>query len=182
MRGEGFHNHLVGQAERRFVAYGFETATEHRLVLPDGRVNYVDLLARRQGMAIACEVETTARYVAVNVAKARALALPLWVLVPTRAVHRAVLRRLRAEGFDDVKPTPPTAVTDSATKLRGRGQWPSAYIFLFSQLDKALRYGFPPSGTANTTPENKRGNGKEKTNPPGHPGNIPHTNRTEIRP
>ena len=163
MRGDGFHNHLVRSAERLFIAAGFETATEHRMVLPDGRVDYIDLLAWRDRMQIACEVETTPRYVAVNVAKAAALGLPLLVLAPTRAVHRAVLHRLRAAGFDHVEPTPPTVMTGSHEGFST--EKPSVHIFLFSQLHAAFTDCFQPPEAANTTPENKCGRGNQKTNP-----------------
>ena len=86
MRGKAFHNYLVGLAANVFCRTGFEVHFEYGLKLSDGRADYVDLLARKEGLSIICEIETTSRHVLDNVAKAESLNMPLWVVVPNRKV------------------------------------------------------------------------------------------------
>lgn len=98
MRGGTLHNFVVQEAREVFVLFGFDTAIECPVDLVDGRRNFVDLLATRGRHTIACEVETTPRYVLTNVAKARALGLRLWILTPNRGVMDAVTGKLRRGG------------------------------------------------------------------------------------
>jgi hypothetical protein len=95
MRGKAFHNHLAAQVARDFLRAGFGVWAEYGLRLPDGQTDFVDVLAGREGATIACEVETTARHVLENVAKAQALQLTLWVVVPNRQIWSAVARKVR---------------------------------------------------------------------------------------
>ncbi|MCP5115084.1 MAG: hypothetical protein GY953_29995, partial [bacterium] len=48
LRGRSFHNDLVQRAESTFQPHGFVTVRECPLPLPDGRTDFVDLLAHRQ--------------------------------------------------------------------------------------------------------------------------------------
>ena len=94
MRGGGFHNYLVGEAEMILREMGFKTAREHPETLPGGGKNFVDLLARREGLTVCIEAETTARNVLSNAIKADQIGCPLIVLVPNAAVRKAVIRKL----------------------------------------------------------------------------------------
>jgi hypothetical protein len=95
LRGKAFHSHLAAQVARDFLRAGFRVWPEYGLRLSDGRRDFVDLLAGREGVTIACEVETTARHVLENVAKAQALRLTLWIVVSNRKVASAVARKVR---------------------------------------------------------------------------------------
>ena len=94
LRGGGFHNYLVGEAEMVLREMGFETAREHPETLPGGGKNFVDLLARREGLTVCIEAETTARNVLSNAIKADQIGCPLIVLVPNAKVRKAVVRKL----------------------------------------------------------------------------------------
>jgi hypothetical protein len=100
LRGDALHNLLVERTGEAFRQGGFEVRLEHGIRLSDNRTDYVDLFARRGTSTVVCEIETSARYVLVNVAKAEALGLPLWVVVPNRKVLSAVARRLKRAGYD----------------------------------------------------------------------------------
>ncbi len=142
MRGGPLHNYLVARAGDVFSADGFEVRMECPLHLDDGRIDFVDLLASRGGCVVACEVETTARHVLINIDKARALALPLLIIVPNRKVYRAVVGKVR-----------------SASPAGGK----AAIIFLtLCELPQALRNCFPLFSQANV----RRKNGKIKGTAP----------------
>ena len=88
-----FHNHLVQQAATIFKDAGLLVHLEYPIKLPDGRTNYVDLFITRDWdipTTCVCEVETTPRYVLVNVEKALALKLPLCVIVPDRKLKTSI--------------------------------------------------------------------------------------------
>jgi len=134
LRGKAFHNHLAAQVARDFLRAGFGVWPEYGLRLVDGRRDFVDLLAGREGATIACEVETTARHVLENVAKAQALRLTLWIVVPSRQVWSAVTRKVRK-----VPRTP------SAAPIQ---------ILLVGEVFQRLTSCLPSFSAANSGPEN----------------------------
>lgn len=95
LRGQGLHNFLVEEAAKDFQDEGCRVRREHRIRLADGTVNYADLFVEKTGMTFICEIETSARHVVDNAAKAQAARLPLWIVVPNPKVRSAVLRRLK---------------------------------------------------------------------------------------
>ena len=99
VRGQRLHNHIVAEAATIASREGWKVAVEHPLRLPDQGLDFVDLLLLREPVTFAVEVETTARYVRVNAAKAAALDLPLLVLVPNRKVGSTVRRVLDQAGY-----------------------------------------------------------------------------------
>lgn len=101
LRGGNLHNYLVFESEDILRDAGFETHQEHPKKLPDGSLDFIDLLAEKEGFLVCIEVETSARYVLINAAKAEQLGLPLVVVVPTRKVKRAVQNKL---GTTDIRP------------------------------------------------------------------------------
>jgi len=103
MRGKAFHNYLVGLADDAFRRTGFDVRLEYGLKLSDGKADYVDLLAQREGLAIICEIETTPRHVLDNLAKAELLDMPVWVVVPSRKVKAKVIRKLQRAGYKSRK-------------------------------------------------------------------------------
>jgi hypothetical protein len=94
LRGGALHNYLVFESEGILQGAGFETYQEHPKKLPDGGLDFVDLLAEKEGFVVCIEVETSARYVLTNAAKAEQLGLPLIVVVPTRKVKKSVQNKL----------------------------------------------------------------------------------------
>lgn len=123
LRGGALHNYLVLESEGILQNAGFETYQEHPKKLPDGGLDFIDLLAEREGFLVCIEVETSARYVLTNAAKAEQLGLPLIVVVPTRKVKRAVQNKLRK------------------TDIRPGGH--DIYILLLAQLKKGVMNYFP---------------------------------------
>ena len=77
LRGAMFHNHIVTETDSIFRRAGFDTFTEHAIRLNDGRLDFVDILVQRGNHQLCIEIETTARNVLDNAAKAEALGLPL---------------------------------------------------------------------------------------------------------
>jgi len=140
LRGGKLHNYLVLESEGIFRDAGFETYQEHPKKLPDGGLDFVDLLAEKKGFLICIEVETSARYILTNAAKAEQLGLPLVVVVPTRKVKRAVQNKLRK------------------TDIRPGGC--DIYILLLSQLKQELTNCFPLFSSANEGRKNKKTNNK----------------------
>lgn len=98
MRGGAFHNFIVGRCATALRRAGFAAELEAHRRLADGRLDAIDLVARRGEFTVAVEVETTPRGVASNAEKALALALPLWIVVPDRRVQRAAHVRLVRAG------------------------------------------------------------------------------------
>lgn len=129
MRGECFHNFLVEKSALGFQEVGFSTTLECPVHLRDGRIDFIDILAIKGAIKIACEVETTPRYVLVNVEKALALALPVWIVVPTRSIEKVIERKLL-----QALPEP----------HRSR-----ICILLPDQLEQALTHCFPTVPSAN---------------------------------
>ena len=145
LRGDSFHNLLVYRVRALLEPAGFAVFLEHPIRLPDGRLNFIDLLACRDQLQLACEVETTARYVAVNAQKAQALDMPLWIIVPTQQLKQAVRRKV-----DQAVDAPPGA---------------SIQFLLPDELPQALTKCFPgfPAGKWSHGKHGKT----EKTDPNG---------------
>ncbi|AQQ70919.1 hypothetical protein SMSP2_01282 [Limihaloglobus sulfuriphilus] len=99
LRGGKLHTHLALQTESLLNRAGFETRLEHPEKLPDGRLDFVDILARRGEAMIFVEIETTPRYVLTNAAKAERLGIPLIIVVPSKKVQKEVKARLRCSGL-----------------------------------------------------------------------------------
>lgn len=68
LRGGAFHNLMVARANAALRREHWETALEYPVRLADGRTDYLDIRACRCGLTLAIEVETTPRYVQVNMA------------------------------------------------------------------------------------------------------------------
>ena len=100
MRGQAFHNYLVDEAAAELREAGFGVETEVPLHLGNGQVDFLDILASREGFRLGCEVETSTRHVVTNALKAHQLRLPLIVVVPNRKVLEAVTRKLEGEFRD----------------------------------------------------------------------------------
>lgn len=138
MRGDPLHNSLVAKASEAFSDFGFNTTLECAIALDDGRIDFVDLVAEHGDCLVACEVETTPRGVLSNAAKAGALNLPLWILVPNRKVLSAVSKKLnissRKPGDREIK------------------------ILLLGQLRQELMNCFPLFFPANVQRKNRKTN------------------------
>ena len=143
LRGGTLHNYLVLESEGILQDAGFETHREHPQHLPDGSLDFIDLLVQRGNCLICIEVETSARHVLTNAAKAQQLELPLIVIVPTRKVKKAVQNKL------------------SKSTIKPAGC--DIYILLLSQLKQELTNHFPLFSSANEGRKNKKTNiNKEK--------------------
>ena len=129
LRGGWLHNHLVFETDKILRGRGFITSRESPQKLPDGKLDFVDILAEKDGIMICFEVETTVRYVLTNAAKARQLGLPLIVVVPNKKVKKAVADKLKN--------------SISATQNE------SICILLLSQLNKELSNYLSKSIVAN---------------------------------
>ena len=129
MRGKMLHNHVAYRCAEIAERAGCQSALEVPIPLPDGRIDYVDVVISRDRFRVACEIETSARYVAVNTEKASALGLPLLIIVPNRRVRNAVKRRVRGS-------------------LRAL-QTPLVSVLLLGQFEQALTRCFAFISTAN---------------------------------
>ena len=94
MRGDAFHQFLAERASFDLWNAGFTVLQEHPIRLADGRLNFIDLFCTRGDVTLACEIETTVRYVSINAEKARMLDVPLWVIVPTQRLKQAARRKV----------------------------------------------------------------------------------------
>ena len=94
LRGGKLHNLLVLASERVFQNAGFLTDQESPKRLPDGKLDFIDLLVCRDRFLIAIEVETSARSVLSNALKAEQFGSRLWVVVPNRKVQKAIQEKL----------------------------------------------------------------------------------------
>ena len=138
MRGRTLHNYLVLEADKIFQKAGFKTACESPQQLPDGGVDFVDLLVERGSYLLCVEVETTARYVLTNVGKAVQLGLPLIILVPNIKVKKAVSKRLQ---------NAPKSMAEHRIT-----------ILLLGQLEYEVMNYFPLFSAANKQWENRKTN------------------------
>ncbi len=142
MRGGAFHNLLVAEAVSVFDRHGFETVPECPVRLPDGRTDFVDLLATRDTTVIACEIETTPRNALFNIRRADAARLPLFVIVPTRAVRATVCRQV-------------ASVVVTSESGRKKGGVERIWILLPDELPQALTNCFPLISPANGAAKTK---------------------------
>lgn len=136
LRGGNLHNYLVLESEGILQDAGFDTHQECPRTLPDGALNFIDLLAERDGFIVCIEVETSARHVLTNAAKAEQLELPLVVIVPTRKVKKAVQNKLN----------------NSSIRPGNR----DIYILMLTQLKQELTNCFPLFFSANKGKKNKK--------------------------
>ena len=136
LRGGVLHNYLAQEAASIFRQAGFETWLEKGVLLLDQKVDFVDLMVQRGNCILCVEIETSARHVLDNTAKADVLGLPLWIVVPNRTVKKAV-----------------------AGKLKNRPCRPGGlriYILLLSELEQVVTNYFPLFSPANRPWENKK--------------------------
>ena len=141
LRGDAFHNHLVDLSAELLLKSGLQAWPEHPLPLPDGRINFVDLLITGpfgSGVVFACEIETTTRYVLVNIEKAIALSLPVWIIVPNHQLKRAAQRKVKSS---------------FAGHERG-----DICFLVPGQITQALTHCFPRCPAANVARENRKSN------------------------
>lgn len=135
LRGGKLHNYLVTESEGILQGAGFETYQEHPKKLSGGGVDFIDLLAQKGDFMICIEVETSARYVLTNAAKAEQLGLPLVVIVPTRRIRKAVRDKLQQ-----------SAISPGGCAI---------YILLLSQLKQEVMDCFSFFSSANDRRKNK---------------------------
>ena len=138
LRGGAFHNHMVHEAESTFRKLGFATWLEHGIRLPDGRLDFVDLLVHRGNCILCVEIETTCRNILQTATKADSLGLPLWIIVPNRKTRDSVNRKLER-----------VPVRPGGLKI---------YVLLLNQLNQILTKYCPQNSPVNGT----RGNRKTK--------------------
>lgn len=138
LRGGNLHNYLVLESEGILQDAGFDTHQECPRTLPDGALDFIDLLAERDGFIVCVEVETSARHVLTNAAKSEQLGLPLVVIVPSRKVKRAVQNKL------------------NNSNIRPGNH--DIYILMLSQLKQELTNCFPLFSSANEGRKNKKTN------------------------
>ena len=142
LRGGRLHNYLVCETENIFRHAGFSTRQEYPQRLPDGRLDFVDLLVQRGNCMICVEIETSARNILTNASKADQLGLSLIVVVPSRKVQKAVKTKLNQ-------------FNTTAGALR-------VYDLLLAQLGNELTKYFPLFSVANDERENKKSNQNEE--------------------
>ena len=135
LRGGNLHNYLVLESEGILQGAGFNTHQECPKKLPDGDLDFVDLLAEREGFVVCIEVETSARHVLRNAAKAELLELPLVVIIPSRKVKKAVQNKL------------------NNSNIRPGNH--DIYILMLAQLKQELTNCFPLFSSANEPWKNK---------------------------
>lgn len=136
LRGGKLHSYLVLESESILRDAGFETYQEHPKNLNDGGTDFLDILARKGDFVLCIEIETTARNVLTNAAKAEQLGLPLIVVVPNNQIKKAVQNKL------------------GKSKIRPAGQ--DIYILLLSQLRKEVMNYFSLFSPVNTDGKTKK--------------------------
>ncbi len=135
MRGKGFHTLLVEKAAEVFLKHRFQIERECPRRLPDGSIDFLDILAVRDRLEIAVEVETTPRNAVHNISMAMKLDIPLMMIVPNKTVRNTVLKRI-----------------DGQLEQTGQQFW----ILLPDELPQVLTNCFPYFPTANNPLENKK--------------------------
>ena len=100
VRGRPFHNLIADQAKAVLDRYFEQVIPEHP-IRRSGVTTYLDLCACGQSCTLAVEVETTERHALDNARKAAAVDVPLWIVVPTRALQSRLVQRL---GLLDLTP------------------------------------------------------------------------------
>lgn len=94
MRGRPFHNLIARESKVKLAGF-FEHVESEYPVRRCGVVTFLDLLAYDDEGTLAIEVETTERHAIDNARKAAAVGIPLWIVVPTRALRNRLVRRVR---------------------------------------------------------------------------------------
>jgi len=138
LRGGQLHNFLVLEAEKICQQVGWRTQQEAPQQLPDGGLDFIDLLVQRGDLLLCLEIETSARNAQSNAHKAEQLSLPLVVIVPTRKVQRAVRHRL--------------------AKVHAQPGNQCISILLLSQLAQVLTNYFPLISAVSDDTENRKTN------------------------
>ena len=141
---------------------GFDTDVEAPVALPDGRTDYIDLLAKRGDLTLAIEVETTDRYVVTNARKAAALGLTLWIVTANPAMRRRVQAKLKRhcpEIEKAIRFPLATQLPQALTQLMGI-KFPRKYPRKYPRK-------FPPgsAGNGNKTPSNPRNEAHQSAKP-----------------
>ncbi len=95
MRGQSFHNFIADQAAHKFQALGWDVEKEYPIEMPDGRTDYADIYACKNGRVLLAEVESTVRNLSSNIDKAAALNLPLIVILPNRKTLKAAVQKYK---------------------------------------------------------------------------------------
>lgn len=98
MRGKPFHNLLVREAQIALARFFPQVEPEY-YIRRHGVVTFLDLFASDPLHTLAVEVETTSRHALDNARKAAAVEVPLWIVVPTRALRRRLLQQLDPWGL-----------------------------------------------------------------------------------
>jgi hypothetical protein len=138
LRGGTLHNYLVFETENIFRGAGFDTQQEYPQRLPDGRLDFIDLLVQKGNFMVCIEIETSARYVLTNAAKADQIGLPLIVIVPNKKVKMAVQKKLAQ-----------SQITAGGLRI---------YVLLLSQVEKGFTNYFPLFSSVNDEWKNKKTN------------------------
>jgi len=94
MRGQPFHNLIADQAKAVLDGF-FEHVESEYPIRRSGAVTFLDLFAYGESGTLAVEVETTERHAIDNARKAAAVDVPLWIVVPTRALRNRLVHRLK---------------------------------------------------------------------------------------
>ena len=81
------------EAKTRLARF-FEQVESEYPIRRHGVVDFLDLWASGPSGTLAVEIETTPRHALDNARKAAAVEVPLWIVVPTRALRRRLLQRL----------------------------------------------------------------------------------------
>lgn len=106
MRGEPLHNFIARDVEKTASKFFPFVRSEYR-VGRDGVTTYFDTFAQNDSVALAFEVETTARHAVDNAIKAISVGVPIWVIVPNRRLQRQLDRKLNLPelrpGGEDIK-------------------------------------------------------------------------------
>jgi len=98
MRGKPFHNLIADQARTRLARF-FEQVESEYPIRRCGVVTFLDVFASGPSCTLAVEVETTQRHALDNARKAAAVEVPLWIVVPTRALRGRLLQQLEPLGL-----------------------------------------------------------------------------------
>ncbi len=140
LRGGAFHNHMVREAESVFRRNGFATWLEHGIRLPDGRLDFVDLLVQLGNCILCVEIETTSRNILQTATKTDSLGLPLWIIVPNRKIRDSINRKLEQ-----------VPVRPGGLKI---------YVLLLNQLNQTLTKYYPQISPVKGIRENRKTNEK----------------------
>ncbi len=142
LRGSAFHNRLVKRCAQTLQDAGFNVALECPVEVAEGGTDFIDIMAWRGPVMVACEVETTPRNVVVNAERALDLGLLLYVVVPNRRVRSAAINRLRR-------------------RLPG-ANWQRIWILLPDEVSQVVTNCIPSFPSANEDRKNRKTNQGDK--------------------